>query len=142
MQRSFVPRWFSALAITAIAAIGSFSPGVARAETVMIPAGFSGPVTLGGTAGGGDRGPCGFQGAGSNDQHLLEVASPQQLTLAIAEAQHLNLYINGPGGEFCIQATGGTISVPGFWSAGTYRLQVATQTPGLVRPYRLTVTYP
>ncbi|GAB4363128.1 MAG: hypothetical protein Fur0042_32180 [Cyanophyceae cyanobacterium] len=139
MNRSLFPPLLPAL-IIAIAALGGWTAAPARAETVVIPATFSGPMTLGGTAGGSDRGPCGFQGAGSNDQHLLEVATPQQLTLEIAEAQHLNLYIDGPGGEFCIQATGGTITFPGFWSPGTYRLAIATQATDVVRPYQLTVS--
>lgn len=139
MMRSLFSRFSFVLPI-AIAAIAVSVAPPAWAETVLIPADFSGPVTLGGTAGGRDRGPCGFQGAGTNDQHLLEVATPQQLTLAIAEAQQLNLYIDGPGGEFCIQATGGTITFPGFWSPGTYRLAIATQAADVVRPYRLTVS--
>jgi hypothetical protein len=139
MMRSLLSRFSLTLPI-AIAAIAACVALPAWAETVTIPADFSGPITLGGTAGGGDRGPCGFQGAGTNDQHLLEVATPQQLTLAIAEAQHLNLYIDGPGGEFCIQATGGTITFPGFWSPGTYRLAIATQAADVLRPYQLTVS--
>lgn len=114
----------------------------ARADTITPPRQFSESTTFNGTAGGNHRSDCGYRGAGQNDVHVLEVAKDRQFELTIADARDLNLFVDGPDGPFCIPPTGDAIVLPGFWRAGTYRIEVTTQTSGIVRPYQLTISAP
>lgn len=116
-------RWAWAAVVPLLLAVAQ----PARADTIPLAPGFGEPISRSGAAGGPvNSGDCGAIAGAPN--HVLAISQDfGSLRVRVSGGEGLTLLVVGPGGRFCVPASGGTAEMPGYWSAGSYQIFVGNR---------------
>lgn len=115
---------------------------LAQAPVVQITPKFQpDPLVVRGTSGGAESSDCGNIAA--TPSQVIQVTQPlPYLRLTVQSDGQPTLFINGPGGRFCVLGDsypGGNPEISGYWKAGKYSVYVGDRAQGQ-HPYTLSIS--